>query len=175
MRAVLIGCVLALAPSGLARADAIGIPDDLVCPAGASLSVNHAGHWCVPLRTCSSDADCEASDLCGIEPIAVCVATETYTAGGRLATDRPTTHSIQVVRGPCDPSCSAPAACDSARRCVPRPAPSPSPVAGAPTTPPSPSTESSGGCHATPGVRGHVGLIALAFVALVGACRRRAT
>jgi hypothetical protein len=123
---VLLGLV------SIARADAVGIPDDLPpCPAGSALTVNHAGHWCREETPCADDSGCASSEQCSAA-VALCVGTETYTQGGRLATDRPTTHTIRVGRGPCDASCVPPATCETSRRCTPRPTPSAPTAASAP-------------------------------------------
>jgi hypothetical protein len=172
MRAALFVCALLLVPLGVARADAIGIPADIQCPPGSAISANHAGHWCEVQRACTADTGCYDGEICSPDPVAVCADVETYTMGGRLATDVATPHSIRVGRGPCDASCTAPASCDTARRCVRRPPAPPAPVA--PSASPAASTSSSS-CRAAPGNRGGAGSLAAVIGLVIAALvvRRR--
>lgn len=166
VRALVVCAFCAVASK--ADADAIGIPADIACPAGTSLTANHAGHWCELQRACTADTECRDGELCAPDATAVCAATETYSMGGRLATDRPSTHTIRVGRGPCDASCVAPGSCDTARRCVPRP-PVPPASRAEPSDPSPTSTESAPtstrGCGVSPHGRAS-GLLAACAIGL---------
>lgn len=162
----LVVCALCAA-TGTARADAIGIPADMHCPEGTSLTANHAGHWCEVRLACAADAECRDDELCTPDAVAVCVGIETYTMGARLATDHPSTRSIRVGRGPCDASCVAPGTCETARRCVPRP---PAPVPAEIAPPPAPTT--TGGCVVSTGARASA-LLASCAIGLALVLRRR--
>jgi hypothetical protein len=160
---VLLGLV------SIARADAVGIPDDLPpCPAGSALTVNHAGHWCREETPCADDSGCASSEQCSAA-VALCVGTETYTQGGRLATDRPTTHTIRVGRGPCDASCVPPATCETSRRCTPRPTPSAPTAASAPTAPTAPASSA---CHASRTSRSRLASLTVLAALLLSLGRR---
>lgn len=103
--------VTALFASSHARADAVG-PPPANCPHGAAGRSSHSGQWCEPTActgrdSCTSEQTCEAQGLC--------VASETYTEGGRLADDQP---RVQLGRQIAVSACNAGDTCDDGSPCV---------------------------------------------------------
>lgn len=103
-----------------ARADAIRSPPT-DCPRGAAGRSSHSGQWCQPTTcteggggdSCGSEQSCEAQGLC--------VTSETYTEGGRLAADQPREQRArQIAVSACNAgdTCADGSACVVTNRCV---------------------------------------------------------
>ena len=164
--------VLLSTPAGV-QADAIGVPD-APCPEGASMTANHAGAWCRPSPECASDAACPTGERCSVEPVALCVVTETYRISSNTYPPVTSTREREVARGPCGDACAAPARCEAVRRCVEVPA---APRAAPPAEPP---REAAASAPVSPGCAarrcGDAGALpALGLAALGLSLRRRRT
>jgi MYXO-CTERM domain-containing protein len=55
--------VAALMVGVMARADVVGPPENIRCPAGSEQTSCHGSELCTPLR-CSDDSDCDEGEIC---------------------------------------------------------------------------------------------------------------
>lgn len=118
-RAAGVAAALSLgALQGAARADVV-MPLKKDCPEGSFAYDVHLNVFCDP-AACATDADCEPFARGGqamtCRPTPLCIADEVmFSPRSRDFYRKP------VAVGPCGDSCVAPAKCDTANRCVPRP------------------------------------------------------
>ncbi len=160
--ALIVSVLAVFVGAGLARADAIVLPE--TCPDGATDGFCHGPPTCVP-HACTGTLDCDVGQVCAAR--ALCVEPHACFSGTGSTT-------LQHVIGDCDASggCGAGASCTSFFVCAPGPV---LVDTGPPARDAGTARELTQGCGCRAGRGGSVaGLALLAGLAALFVARRRA-